>query len=107
MSIITRPTGKIHQTLPLYVVNQYKCLWLLYLGSTSPKKKKKPKRPCPFCGKFSSNLRNHFNTVHKYEKQIKAINRLPPEYKTRAYKTLRKLGIYKTNITLLKDGNNS
>ena len=64
---------------------------------------KKPKRPCLFCGKDQSRLVRHLKRQHKQEEAVKSAMNLPRVEQQRAFEQIRKEGIYKMNLILIKE----
>ena len=68
-----------------------------------PKKKnRKPHRPCLYCSAMRSRLTDHLKKKHTKESDVKAAMRLPQQDRDRAFAALRKKGILKANMKLLK-----
>jgi hypothetical protein len=63
--------------------------------------KKRPKRPCPFCGKMASRLTDHIKRKHKNEESVINALSLPKELRDREFQTFKKEGIFKVNSSLL------
>uniref|UniRef100_A0A7M6DJE2 SET domain-containing protein n=4 Tax=Clytia hemisphaerica TaxID=252671 RepID=A0A7M6DJE2_9CNID len=62
------------------------------------KKKKRPKRPCPFgCKKLQSVLSRHLKLMHKDEPAIIEILSKPKELHNKCFDNLKKEGIFKYN----------
>ena len=57
--------------------------------------KKKPLRPCIFCGQLKSDITAHLITVHKSEDKIREIQTMGKRYRLQALAKLRKQGIAK------------
>ena len=57
--------------------------------------KKKPHRPCIFCGQLKSDITAHLITVHKNEDQIIEIQTMDKRARLQALSKLRKQGIAK------------
>ena len=68
------------------------------------KVKKKPSRPCLFCGTFQTRLTRHLKTVHRNEERIKQIACLPVKEQNHEFDVLRKEGIFAHNLKLLNSG---
>ena len=68
------------------------------------KSQKKPSRPCCFCGIFQTRLTRHMKTVHKKEKKVVEIMKLPIYEQNLAFANLRKEGIFNYNVKLLNAG---
>ncbi|XP_077966290.1 uncharacterized protein LOC120348272 isoform X6 [Styela clava] len=66
-------------------------------------KKKKPKRPCVYCEQFQSKLSRHIARMHSEEPEVKEILGLPPKQRNRRFDQLRKNGMYKYNLKMLKE----
>ena len=64
-------------------------------------KKKRPKRPCPFCDKMASRLSDHIKRKHKYEEKVINALSLPKELRDREFQTFKKEGIFKVNSNML------
>ena len=62
--------------------------------------KKKIARPCPFCGKFQTNLTRHMTVVHKNEDVSASV--LPYADRCKFFANLRKQGILKHNQNEMK-----
>ncbi|KAK3767970.1 hypothetical protein RRG08_059689 [Elysia crispata] len=62
-------------------------------------KKKKPKRPCYYCGEEQSQLVRHLTRKHKMEDAVVAALKLPKMEQRRAFEKIRKDGILKMNIS--------
>ncbi|XP_061168122.1 uncharacterized protein LOC133177047 [Saccostrea echinata] len=65
-------------------------------------KKKEPKRPCPFCMKLQSSLTKHIQRCHKNEEEVKAAMSLPGLERKRAFRNMKRQGIFKYNAHILK-----
>ena len=65
-------------------------------------KKKEPKRPCPFCMKMQASLTKHIQRCHKNEEEVKAAMSLPRLEKNRAFRNMKKQGIFKYNANIMK-----
>ena len=65
---------------------------------------KKPYRPCPYCLVFKSALSNHLQRKHKDEEAVKRALSLPRQQKIRCLANLKKDGIMKANMQILKKG---
>ncbi|KAK7489172.1 hypothetical protein BaRGS_00019550, partial [Batillaria attramentaria] len=63
-------------------------------------KKKKPPRPCVFCGTFQSQLVRHIKRKHGEEESVQAALKLPQADQQRAFESLRKEGIYQKNVEI-------
>ena len=66
--------------------------------------KKKPKRPCYFCGQEQAQLIRHLKRKHKTEEAVIAALALPKAEQTHAFDKIRKDGILKLNIQNMKNG---
>ncbi|XP_038062909.1 uncharacterized protein LOC119733401 isoform X2 [Patiria miniata] len=64
----------------------------------------KPKRPCPYCGIFQSQLKRHI--VKKHKNKVKAIQDLPKQKQKAEFRKLRLDGIYLHNKEVLQSPNN-
>ncbi|KAK3727065.1 hypothetical protein RRG08_026590, partial [Elysia crispata] len=60
--------------------------------------KKKPKRPCYYCGEEQSQLVRHLTRKHKMEDAVVAALKLPKMEQRRAFEKIRKDGILKMNV---------
>ena len=63
--------------------------------------KKKPKRPCYYCGEEQSQLVRHLTRKHKMEDAVVAALKLPKMEQRRAFEKIRKDGIFKMNVSLM------
>ena len=71
------------------------------------KSNKKTHRPCLFCLKMQAKLPRHLKLVHKDEPEvIKAVS-LPSKQSNQEFERLKKLGIYKYNKEMVKQGQTS
>ena len=75
----------------------------------SANKKKRPRRPCIFCGKYATRLTDHIRGIHKNEPSVKAAMALPKKEQMERFIQLKKDGIFQgeTQITqnCLSNGN--
>nr|XP_039274551.1 uncharacterized protein LOC120348490 isoform X2 [Styela clava] len=62
------------------------------------------KRPCVYCEQFQSKLSRHIARIHSEEPEVKEILGLPPKQRNYRFDQLRKNGMYKYNLKLLKEG---
>ena len=69
--------------------------------------KKKPHRPCIFCGQLKSDITAHLITVHKNEDQIIEIQTMDKRPRLQALAKLRKQGIAKRNVAIIAEGGES
>ncbi|KAK7487420.1 hypothetical protein BaRGS_00021382, partial [Batillaria attramentaria] len=69
-------------------------------AARAPTAKKKPPRPCVFCGTFQSQLVRHIKRKHGEEESVQAALKLPQADQQRAFESLRKEGIYKKNVEI-------
>ena len=76
----------------------------LLSGATHPiqEKEKKPYRPCPYCNAFKSDLTDHIKRKHKHEDNVQRALSLPDSLRIKAFRQLKKEGIMKANMQLLK-----
>ncbi|KAK3793121.1 hypothetical protein RRG08_030204 [Elysia crispata] len=65
--------------------------------------KKKPKRPCYYCGEEQSQLVRHLTRKHKMEDAVVAALKLPKMEQRRAFEKIRKDGILKMNNVLERE----
>jgi hypothetical protein len=65
--------------------------------------KKKPKRPCFYCGKLQTKLARHLKKLHHSEEAVKAALKKPQAEQNRAFADLRKEGIFEANKKSLKN----
>ena len=68
----------------------------------SPKKYKKPIRPCFFCKSFQSRLKRHILTKHKDEQSVKPLLKMNKIDQDKFIATFRKQAIRNHNLELLK-----
>ena len=66
--------------------------------------KRKPKRPCYYCGEVQSQLLRHIKRKHKNEEAVVAALQLPQTEQLRAFENIRKLGIFKLNLNKVEKG---
>ena len=71
--------------------------------SNKNKSYKKPKRPCPYCGKFQAKLTRHLQYRHKDEKDVQEAMKLPNKQKSSSFSDLKKRGIFLYNTQRVKD----
>ena len=62
--------------------------------------KKKPKRPCYYCGSEQAQLVRHLKRKHKTEEAVVAALVLPKAEQKQAFERIRKEGILKLNINI-------
>ncbi|KAK3777984.1 hypothetical protein RRG08_038780 [Elysia crispata] len=65
--------------------------------------KKKPKRPCYYCGEEQSQLVRHLTRKHKMEDAVVPALKLPKMEQRRAFEKIRKDGILKMNNVLERE----
>ena len=65
--------------------------------------KKKPKRPCLYCGIFQSSLTRHMKAVHKNEEEVKAAMQLPIKDSHQAFNLLKRKGYHNYNLNKMKE----
>ena len=66
--------------------------------------KKKPKRPCYYCGLEQAQLVRHLKRKHKTEEAVVAALELPKAEQKQAFERIRKEGILKLNIINMEKG---
>ena len=69
--------------------------------------KKKPYRPCLYCGEQKASISSHLLSVHKNEDKIKDILLMDRNHRLLALARLRKEGIMEHNKTLVSEGKQS
>lgn len=69
-----------------------------------PKRKKRPKRPCPFCFKFMAKLTNHLISCHRTDPEVGSAMLLKGEERHKAFDTFKKQGIKIENRKRLAAG---
>ena len=65
-------------------------------------KKRKPHRPCPFCGIQQSALTRHLQKCHRGEEEVKAAMNLPGPERRQAFQNMKRRGIYQHNAEVMK-----
>nr|XP_039265553.1 uncharacterized protein LOC120341162 isoform X2 [Styela clava] len=65
--------------------------------------RKKPKRPCCYCGKLQAKLKRHLKAMHAQEDAVKEALKLDEKEEFRKFELLRKKGIYQYNLKLIKE----
>ena len=63
--------------------------------------RKKPSRPCPFCGKTQYQLKRHLLLKHNDKNEIQSILKMGKREQYKAINALRKKGMFDANITAL------
>ena len=64
--------------------------------------KNDPRRTCPFCGSFQLRLTRHLRLRHGNEKEVSDALGLPMSRRNEAFATIRKNGMYKHNVKMMK-----
>ena len=81
---------------------------MIYINTTTSVcifQKKKPKRPCFYCGEEQSQLVRHLKRKHKSEEAVVAAQRLPKKKgQHRAFEKIRKEGNLKVNMRNMEKG---
>ena len=66
-------------------------------------KNKKPSRPCFICGTAIITLSRHLQLTHGDHPDVKAAMILPKKEKDKRFREFKKMGIFKFNVTQLKE----
>ena len=61
-----------------------------------------PKRPCPFCMTMQSSWTKHIQQCHQNEEELKAAMSSPRLKKTRAFRNMKKQGIFKNDANIME-----
>lgn len=77
---------------------------MLKLGS---KKYVRPARPCPFCEQMQKKLSRHIRASHRENEHVQTVLNLPRKEQLRELQLLKKQGICKENLKLMKTVDNS
>ena len=73
------------------------------MQKSNKKRKKKPHRPCMFCGNKSSAISRHIANVHKNEEVVKDALTKPKKDRISIFNSLKKKGIEIYNLKQLKE----
>ena len=73
--------------------------------SEEAEKKRRPYRPCPYCHAYKSDLSDHIIRKHADEEVVKRALTLPRYERIRAFRQLKKEGIMKANMQILRSSN--
>ena len=65
--------------------------------------RKKPARPCPYCGKEQAKLKRHMFLVHYDKREVQAIKKMSMNEQAEAVKQLRRKGMTEANKKLVAD----
>lgn len=69
------------------------------------KKNRPPKRPCPFCGRFTVKLTRHLQVKHMNEDIIQHAMKQRPRDRRRIFEQCKKEGIIKYNMSIIGERN--
>jgi hypothetical protein len=73
-------------------------------NSNNKIKRPEPSRPCPFCCKMQTKLSRHIKLMHKCEKEVGEIYKLPQKDQIPLLRQLKRKGILQYNLKKLRKG---